>query len=180
MKIEINEKGSKAFYREVVNVLSQYRKLIADPGRKVKDMIRSVKIGLPVLSALLIAVIASMFAAGGSALLIGSFFVLIFTITIYSVWLFHIEKTVKQMIADKKPSVLTIDGEGVELQKTDEQVVKVFWNHIAFILILKESICFMNSDATGMLIAISRTYQDQILEAVGEAKHSDLVIKGRQ
>ena len=37
MRININEKGSEAFYREVVNAAVQYRALMKQPDRKLKD-----------------------------------------------------------------------------------------------------------------------------------------------
>lgn len=176
MRIEIKAKGSKVFYREVVNVVLQCRKLVKNPGRKVKDMIKTVKTGLTVLSILLVAVIATMIAVGGSALLSFSLFLLIVTILIYSVWLYKVEKMVHKMAEDKKPSVLTIDEEGVELRKETEQVVKVFWSNIAFILKLKESICFLPNDLSGMIIAISVDYMDEVMEALRETGHSDIMI----
>lgn len=178
MRIEIKAKGSKAFYREVVNVVLQCRKLIKNPGRKVKDMIKNVKTGLITLSVLLVAVIATMTAVRGSALLFFSLFLLIVTMLIYSVWLYHVEKTVRKMAEDKKPSVLTIDEEGVELKKETEQVVKVFWSNIAFILKLKESICFLPNDPSGMIIAISVDYKDQVMEALRETGRTDILIRG--
>ena len=37
MTIEIKERGTKQFYKEVVNVLTQYRQLLYRPQDKLKD-----------------------------------------------------------------------------------------------------------------------------------------------
>lgn len=37
MTIEIKEKGTKEFYKEVVNVTSQYRQLLKKPEAKLKN-----------------------------------------------------------------------------------------------------------------------------------------------
>ena len=37
MRIEITEKGSDAFYREVVNITAQYRSILKNHRHKLKD-----------------------------------------------------------------------------------------------------------------------------------------------
>ena len=44
MRININEKGSEAFYREVVNAAVQYRALMKQPDRKLKDNFKGLKV----------------------------------------------------------------------------------------------------------------------------------------
>ena|GEM_PF-2768519 len=46
MKIEISEKGSEAFYREVVNISAQYRYILKNHHHKLKDYFTQiVKLG---------------------------------------------------------------------------------------------------------------------------------------
>ena len=44
MKIEISEKGSEAFYREVVNITSQYRFILKNHHHKLKDYFKQFRI----------------------------------------------------------------------------------------------------------------------------------------
>ena len=44
MTIEINEKGSEAFYREVVNISAQYRYILKNHHHKLKDYFKQFKI----------------------------------------------------------------------------------------------------------------------------------------
>ena len=37
MRLEIKEKGNEAFYREAINVATQYRRLLQNPERKLID-----------------------------------------------------------------------------------------------------------------------------------------------
>ena len=43
MKIEINEKGSRAFYNETVNVMSQFKALSRNPAAKLRDNLGAMK-----------------------------------------------------------------------------------------------------------------------------------------
>ena len=43
MKIEIKEKGSEAFYKEIVNISGQYRYLIKNHNYKLKDYFKQFK-----------------------------------------------------------------------------------------------------------------------------------------
>ena len=46
MKIEISERGSEAFYREVVNISAQYRYILKNHHHKLKDYFTQiVKLG---------------------------------------------------------------------------------------------------------------------------------------
>ena len=46
MKIEISDKGSEAFYREVVNISAQYRYILKNHHHKLKDYFTQiVKLG---------------------------------------------------------------------------------------------------------------------------------------
>ena len=64
MVIEINEKGSEAFYREAVNVTAQYRSFLKKPERKLSDMQKNLEIYL-VLCGVLFALMVIMGMAWG-------------------------------------------------------------------------------------------------------------------
>ena len=54
MTIEIREKGSKDFYEETVNVISQYRGLIKKPEMKLRDRFKTLKIYIILCAALVV------------------------------------------------------------------------------------------------------------------------------
>ena len=57
LKIEIKEKGSESFYREVVNFQAQYRFILRNPARKLKDYFKQFRTLLILGSVFLVALI---------------------------------------------------------------------------------------------------------------------------
>ena len=57
MRIEITEKGSDAFYREVVNITAQYRSILKNHRHKLKDYFRQFRLLLVLGAAVLVILI---------------------------------------------------------------------------------------------------------------------------
>ncbi|MBQ1418664.1 MAG: hypothetical protein IIY95_04585, partial [Firmicutes bacterium] len=64
MRLEIKEKGNEAFYREAINVATQYRRFLQKPERKLTDYFKAYKI-YTILCAVLAVLIAAMNIAWG-------------------------------------------------------------------------------------------------------------------
>ena len=54
MNIEVKEKGSREFYKEVVNVISQYRRLLKKPEAKLNDNFKSYVIMMAAMAILFV------------------------------------------------------------------------------------------------------------------------------
>ncbi|MBQ6036266.1 MAG: hypothetical protein IJL43_03045 [Lachnospiraceae bacterium] len=163
MEIRINEKGSEAFYKETVNVTLQYRGLMKKPEKtpeNLKKKLTLYMIGCGVLGA---ALLVMGFAWGFDTLTVVAIALMGFVLLLAGTYLSTIRKAEEAVIQDMRSSVLTLDEKGIELNKEDSQVVRIGWNNIAFARVFQESICFFSKDQTGLVIAVDRKYQDEIL-----------------
>ena len=153
MRLEIKEKGSEAFYREVVNVAAQYRRFLQKPERKLTDFFKAYKI-YTILCAVLAVLIVAIFSG--------------------ALWM-NLNKTMKNMRNDPRTSVFTMDEKGVELNKEDSQTVRIGWDNLAFVRIFDESISFFTKDGLGFIISTDRRYGKEILEYL-QAERPDVKI----
>ncbi len=166
MRIEIDHKGSEAFYREIVNVVTQYRKLIHIPDRKYRDYITLLRNDIIVAVAVAIFLLAFMIADGAKSTDLAVLACLVLVTVLAASYYFSLRKMYKGMMAEDIPSVLTLDEEGVELEKVGSQTYRMNWNTIAFVRVFKESVCFVSGKTAGLVIGIERAYEEQILDYI--------------
>ena len=69
------------------------------------------------------------------------------------------------MMDRTEAAVLTVDEDGVELQRGDQRF-RLGWSSIAFARVFEESLCFVPSGTVGVLIAVDRRYASQVLETM--------------
>ena len=163
MVIKIDHKGSEAFYQEVVNILAQYRGLLKKPERKVDNLFRTYML-LAIACAVMLAVqiiLAVMWGAGTSTKMLMIVMTMLFAVLL--IYLFSLNKLKKAMMKDARSSLVTIDETGVELNKEDSQVVKLAWSNVAFVRVFPESVCFFSKDASGILIAMERAWEGEVV-----------------
>lgn len=163
MTIEINEKGSEAFYREVVNISAQYRYILKNHHHKLKDYFKQFKI-LLMLGTVFLVFLLLMAAFWGIdpwgyaiAAALG------ISVAMCAVYLRLLNKMLKAMLADSRTSVLSLDNAGVELNKDGAQIVKLGWDNIAAVCVYRESLSFLSADHTGIVISIAKQYAGVIL-----------------
>ena len=163
MTIEINEKGSKAFYTEIVNVLAQYRFILRKQNYKLKDYFKQYK-KLAAAGLIILVILALMMIFwGANTLDIVAASVLSLTVIICFFYLISLNRILKSLLNDSRSSVLTLDENGVELQKGDSQTVRIGWRNIAVIAAYKESLNFISADQTGIVISVDRRYASDII-----------------
>lgn len=164
MRIEIDHKGSEAFYKEIVNVVAQYKNLIRKPERRYTNYIKIL--GIEIIVAALFAGIQLGFilADGPKSTDLAVLAFLVIVVVMGSSYYFNLTKMYKNMMAEEIPSVLTLDEEGVELEKVGSQTYRMNWNTIAFVRVFEESVCFISGKTAGLVIGIERAYEDQILD----------------
>ena len=170
MKIEIKEKGSKEFYKEVINLSSQYRYLVAKKDYKLKDYFSQFKklliAGCIVLGLLIVMCIFWGFKTLDYIAII----VLGITMLMCGAYVSTLNKYLQTMMAEAGDSVLTLDKEGVELERKDAQQFRISWSNIDFVVCNKESLAFVPKLKTGVIIATERKYEDQITDWLKENK----------
>lgn len=123
MKIEIKEKGSKEFFQEVTNAAVQYRHFLKNPQRKLQDYFKTYKL-YTILCAVLAALILIMnFAWGWDTLGIVAVVILVIAAVFSAAFCSNLNKVLANMMNDARSSVLTLDEQGVELDKEDIPLV---------------------------------------------------------
>ena len=172
MRIEITEKGSEEFYREVVNITSQYRYILKNHHYKLKDYFRQFR-SLLILSTAALAILILMAVFWG---IDPFYYALIGALGIEAVmcvgYLYVLNKMLKAMLADTRTSVLSLDDTGVELNKGGSQIVKIGWDNIAVVRIYQQSIAFVSGDRTGIVICAAKQYAGEILAWLRENQPS--------
>ena len=163
MRLEIKEKGSKAFYQEAVNAASQYRFLLKKPQRKLADNFKLYQRYM-ILCAVLAALLLVMnIAWGWDALGIAAIVLLLFAVFFSGTMWKNLNKMLQNMMEDDRMSILTMDENGVELDKSGSQTVRMAWGSLAFVRVFDESICFFSKDGLGFVISVDRRYENEVL-----------------
>ena len=166
MTIEIKEKGTRAFYKEVVNVMTQYRQLLYKP----EDMLKNSFSRYTMLAvAMLLIFMMSLY--GGIR---GSFSAMsILTIAFSGIAavapcaiLIRLNRMVNAYLADDRQSVVTLDENGVEIAKTGAQAVRLAWDNVAFVRTFVESTCFFSKDLSGIVLAVDNDYRKEIMDYI--------------
>ena len=175
MTIEIKEKGSKEYCKEVVNTMSQYKKLITRPDAELKDHFKSYPIWTGIMASLFtIWLFHGIFNGfnvwiGVVLVITGLAFILLIANQI------NMNKMVNAYLNDDRTSTVTLDEKGVELNKGGSQVIRVGWNDVTVVRSFKESVCFLAKNVTGFVIAVTNRYNDDIMKYL-EDNHVDVKI----
>lgn len=176
MKIEISEKGSKAFYREVVNITTQYRRILKNHQHKLKDNFKQLQV-LLILGAAFLALLILMAVFWGVKPFDYAIMAALGIEVVMCAGILYVQnKMLKSMLADDRTSVLTLDDSGVELNKGGSQIVKLGWDNIAVVRVYQESLSFVSGDRTGIVISITKQYADKVLTWLRENQPSIEVV----
>ena len=174
MTIEVNEKGSKAFYKEVVNVLSQYAMFLSKPEADLPNAfgsnLRQALLMTAMFIIMLLIGLRNRFSTVIIICLVASGLAAILTL----VYLQRMNRQVNNFLADDRKSVVTLDESGVELDKEGSQIVRLGWDNVALVRAFKESVCFFANDTSGVVIAVNGKYKQVIFDYL---KNADINVK---
>ena len=172
MKIQISEKGSEAFYREVVNITTQYRFILKNHHHKLKDYFKQFRILLILGAAALVILILMAVFWGVDPLDYAIMAALGIEVVLCVGYLYVLNKMLKSMLTDSRTSLLSLDDTGVELNKGGSQIVKLGWDNIAVVRVYRESLTFVSGDRTGIVISVAKQYAGGILAWLRENQPS--------
>ena len=177
MRIEISEKGSKAFYREVVNISAQYRYLLKNHHRKLRDYFKQFTILLILGTAALVILLLTAVFWGVDPFDYAIIAALGISAAMCAGYLYILNRMLRAMLADSRTSVLSLDDSGVELNKGGSQIVKLGWDTIAVVRVFQEGLTFVSGDCTGIVISVAKQYADEILAWLREKQPSVEVVQ---
>ena len=164
MTIEIKDKGTKAFYEEVVSFNHQYGSFMKNPRAKFMSSFKSFKIQF--LSTVFLFACMTLVGRsdGFSPMAVCAMTASAMTAFIIAVSYYAMKKRVKMFLEDERTSTITLDDEGIEINKEDAQIIRLGWDNVAFVRTFKESTSFFAKDASGIVISVANKYKDQIME----------------
>ena len=76
------------------------------------------------------------------------------------------KKMVDGYIADDRPSVVTLDENGVEIEKTGSQAIRLAWDNVAFVRSFIESTCFFSKDLSGIVLSVNNDHKKEIMDYI--------------
>ena len=163
MKIEINEKGSRAFYNETVNVMSQFKALSRNPAAKLRDNLGAMKRYSIICGALLVMLAVMCITARRAGAIQVAAMVLMVANIVMSLMVYRtMSSTAEKMMADQKPRVLTLDETGASLTGEGTVDVSIPWSWMAFVRSFNDATCFIPESEGGIIISVEKRYKQQI------------------
>ena len=177
MKIEIYEKGSEAFYREVVNITAQYRGILRNHHYRLKDYFKQFRILLILGASILVILILMAIFWGAEPFHYALIGALGIEVVMCAGYLYALNRMLKTMMADSGTTVINLDDTGVEFNKVGSQIIKLAWNSIAVVRVFQESLNFVSADRRGLVISMAKQYADGIPTWLRENQPSVEVIE---
>ena len=166
MRIEIKENGGKAFCRETVNIVSQYRALLKKPARRLHDNFKELW-GCMIGCAVLIVPLGALCAAkGANTVRVAAIILLAADVLICAAILVNMNRMLRTLLDDRRTTVLTVDEHGVELDKDGAQTVRVGWENIVFARVFAQTVGLFTKESCGMAIIVSRSYEGELMEGL--------------
>ncbi len=174
MTIEIKESGTRKFYKEVVNVVTQYRQLLYRPADKLKDnFLRYIFLSLAMAFIFIIFLLGCLRGSVSTMNVLAMVFAAVAAVTSL-IYLSRINRMVNEYLADDRPSVVTLDESGIEIAKTGAQAVRLDWDNVAFVRSFSESTCFFSGDLSGIVLAVINDYRKDLIDYI---RSNDIDVK---
>ncbi len=175
MRITVSDTGRREYYDEVLYVASNYKKFQKNPGKRIKGFIKAML--LPTI--LYIAMVVLMLLLFGQDrdpifLLLGG--MLVFVVVFFIIYLVKGNRQINAMMADKGTRYIEITDESITFED-DKKTIAQKWDNIMNVLLGPHSVVFLPTGQDGALITIERNYESEVLKAVREAGHGDLVVE---
>ena len=174
MRIEINERGPKEFYDEIMYIAANYKKYRAKPGKKAHSQ-SVVYTGYCVVTLLVVLLFMLEFLKDhdGIFLLLSGMMLVCFILFIVIV--VSMKKRIKVMMEEPGTKVVEVNDSGVSYE-SEAQSVKIKWDEITNVIINRNSIIFMPRTEIALLISVYIKYKEQILQGIDAAGRMYLVV----
>ncbi len=167
MEIKIDKIGSNDYYGEVLEVMSNYSKLVKNPKQKIRGLNKQAILLTGIALAFLI--IFSLLYMSDSRNTLYLYVVIIFLVAfvlgiIYNILIHRRISKFKNSGSDKK---LVISDDFVEMLIGNEQF-RLNFNDIQWIIFNKYSITFLPKTEGATLIAVEIKYRNQVIANIKE------------
>lgn len=166
MRIEVNEKGSYEFYKEVANVSMQFKRISKNPTCKYRDMFKSVRNYLILAGVLWLLELAMQVMWGFDGLGVALLVIIAFLIFLYVMYYIRMKKYLDSFLNDNRTSTLTVEESFIQIEKGSDQAIRLGWDNVAFARIFKESICFFSKEAPAIVISVDRPHMGEVIDYI--------------
>ena len=172
MKFELNTCESKKYYNEVWYIASKYNKIKNNPKMKVYSL-TNYRI-MQIFGGILLCIICAFLSRKDTfySVMLGFFgfySLLILIITILN------NSRLNEYLKNWTPKTIEIDNDGVHYQDDVKSFITK-WDDIIYVIINKESICFLPKTNNNYIITMSIMYKDEVLKAINKYQKEELVV----
>lgn len=176
MKIEINEKLDKNFFKEFVNIADNYRNIKKNPNKKVIFNIKKLT-NLLIVELFLSIIYIYDYINTQSTFSVVMLVIVVFSIFIWFIYIILVNKRIKDLMKnDVQKSLVEIEETSIKLIREGMNDVEVDWESIDFILINKYTICLVPKKINTLMIALPISKKKEILKEVKDCKKEYLII----
>lgn len=166
MRIESNEKSTKSFFTEMVNILFQNRALMKKPDRKLVNLFVFYSVSL-IVSLVFAGLFVCLIVKTGEVLDGAIFLSLIAFIDLITVIsLTSMLKHRKRFMNSNEPSVIILDETGISFSRDDVIIMGIAWKNMAFVRAFKESLVFFDKSVTSSMIFVDEWHKDEVLNYI--------------
>lgn len=177
MRITVNETGRREYYDEVLYVASNYKRFQKNPGKKVKGFIKAMFLPT-ILYIVMVALMLLLFRQDKDPIFLLLAGMLVFVVIFFAMYLVRGNRQINAMMADNGIRYIDITDESVTFDDGKKTIVQK-WTNIMGVLMGPHSVIFLPSGTDGALITIERKYEEEVLKAVTDAGHGDLIVKSK-
>ena len=173
MRIEINEKGSRAYYNEIAYIKLYFSKVLDHPERPAKTVTSYVM--TRVIGFLIVVLVAFYLYLTTKDFIYAviSIAMVVAEIAIILSLLNGIRK-INSLMAEDGPKVVEVDEEGVRCIQ-GEEVTELKWDDVLCIAVNKHSIAVLPKVTSQYGIYVNLKYKDEMLQAVRSSGHFYLI-----
>ncbi len=177
MRIEVEKRGTRADYDEMLSVMNRYQKIVRNPQTKVGGYTKGLILYLIYIVLALAMTLCfylqerSLFfavAAGMMVLMLGFAMVL----------LIRVNKRISGYMNDKGKKIFEMDADGISYSDEGKTYL-VKWENVAAVVINRKTVCFIPKEQTGVVIALMTEHADQIIEGLREYGKESLLSDNR-
>lgn len=176
MRIEVTQPAREEFYKEIVSLSYQYKKLQKNPKRKLKDSFKSFRNNLIAAIVLLFFVLIELVLWGMDTGFLVLAFVLIALAMVYGTYLKNMKSVVSNMRKEYKSSFVVDEG-GIEVNRENSLTVRIAWDKVHYVRCFHESVSFIPKETPGFILSIQKEYKEQVYDYLREAGKESLIVE---
>lgn len=169
MIIKTDNPGTKAFYKEIVNVLMKYRRLVKRPTRRLVNMFLIFTVYAAIGAVLLALWLIPPFMRESRMAPLGIGISCILLL-LSGAFLLSFYRTLRMLQNGFSPSVLTLDETGVEMKKEGANTLRVDWGSVSFVRVLPQSVCIAAKEPMRCNLHVERRYAEAIVAFLRETR----------